>query len=331
MSNTIVTPQYIIQSSAIGAARNPPLRVLSLVPPKDKKSYSGSVFIKTKCMTYATTGDRIFNGIIAGHRQPLDIHLQMGASVFGSRDKDKKRDGDDKGNNNAKKAALKMQLSMLPPDFRQAMEILESDYTHEVTRPEIGGLWRNPQMNAPIISCHIKRVYTAKCPDAEKIGQQRPEPIIDLKIRFDNFPANFGQLSGQPRSIIYDWATRKIVDGVETFDQRVDKDGKTINSSNCGDIVSPGDTIRRIELMTDSASVNSDGFSFGISIHKLWTERTGVFSNVLETCEEAVIAPSIAPQIAPQVTEAPQIEHPHEEKKESTLQDSDDEDDGCQS
>jgi hypothetical protein len=288
--STLATVKSIIQRAAVGASRDPQQHTLTLTPPqKGKKMYSGSTFIETKCMIYSVKGDTRISHILAGRREPLDLHINGCASVFGS-------DKGDKKQNNSTKASLKLPLASLPADEKRCMELLESEFLREVGRPEILSLWRNPQMNTPTISCHIKRVYTAKCPDPEKIGKQRATPIVDFKIRFDNFPENFGQLSNQPRSTVYDWTTRRTnAKGKEEFDQCVDKNGKTINADNCGELLNSEHTIRRVEFRIDGASYNTDGFSFGLSIYKIYVERTGQFDNIIEADDEIAVAPAPAP------------------------------------
>lgn len=292
MSFLTATPLSILKSKEIARKKTPPATVLTILPFNGvPKVVSGTTFFNMRHTAHSV--GKLISGMILGHGTPIDIEIRRNAAVFGADDKDKKAAPD------AKKASISIALQDLPADALAATRMLSDEYLEAVKRPDIAGLWDNPNMKGPTFTTPIKETYSAKCPDKAKRGMPREVPILDLKVWFTSFP--FG--TKQPRTRVYDWATRKVdAAGKETFDQRTDDEGKTLNAQNCGQILRGGDKIRRIEIGFDGGSVFSDGFSYSWSVYQIWTERTEGATDVIVD-ESEVCAP--APRIDPVVAGAP--------------------------
>jgi hypothetical protein len=293
MSIRSATSTLIIQSAAAAAALNPPRHFLEVLTDTPKVA-QGTTFLKSK-QTAFSKGNAFVQGIIMGSRDPLNVRMSNGASIF----------GDEAGPKGGKpKAASFASIATLLSDYteidRSALEVVEHDFLEGAARPDVQKFWPyfGQPGRAPQVTCHIKRNYGFKCKDPAKRGKPRP-PLVEFKIGLTNYPANFGALSGKPRTTVFDWSTRRLENKQEVFDQRLDAEGKPLNAENCAQILAAGDVIRRIEVVFDSVSAHDAGISLRMVVYRIWTERVGQTSDYLETDEESALPPPEIPVAAP--------------------------------
>lgn len=238
------------------------------------KAYKlGTKYIRTK-MTAHNHGGRVVKTIRA---KDISIPISFGAPTPAQHPS-----GPD-----AKNSSIALSMNNCGV-FGQAIERIDNEYLAEVAKNQ-AQLWT--KTDKPMISSCIKRMYSEECKKKELSGKPRDVPIISLKVHFDKYPAAFGALGGQPKTIVYNYASRRIVGKQSVYDEATDDKGAKLNKDNACLILSSQTIIKQIDVTFETVCIHKQGISLAADVSKIWIENGNSDENVIgEEHEKAPIS-----------------------------------------
>jgi len=289
------TTKVVVASDSIMRAMTPPRRVYDI--DKSSKPKENTVtFIPAHLYVVKPGTKSVLRvaGIVLGARDPINIPMSFGASIYGISDKS----GDARSSliHNAKTAIISIDLASLSEMDRTALEIIDRDYVECARDPANKRYY--PRGDTMPITSFISRNYGTIGVAIEKRGLPRDNPLVRFAVHFDTFPMEFKPLAGVPKTRVYEWSTQRAVDGEIVFDERVDDKGATLRSDNCEAILPQGDIIKRVELQIDAFSISDKGSSLRASVFKIWVERNKSSNNYIDD-DDITTPPAAAAAAAP--------------------------------